>query len=112
MSEVAENLTLFANHHAQFHQRVTRCLKFLPGDNGLVRLTDYPLCDPQGHISNISGEFDGRSNRFSLFKVDGELCPVFDGTLAAWTVGYRFDEAIENLCAFLEEYLSTSSEAE
>jgi len=108
--EIREHMHLFAQSHPDFLARVTRSLKFIPAEHGeglrYVLLTEYSLCDPEGHIANVSGKFDGLLNKFYLHKVDGHLSPIFDGELAEWTVGHRFDAAVENLCGFLEEYVT------
>ena len=69
----------FAQRHPQFFAHVVRGIKCLPAEAGeglrYIKLTEYGLCDLEGHISNVSGKYDAVLNRFYLYKVDGELCP-------------------------------------
>ena len=108
--EITEHMSLFTQSHPDFLSKITRSIKCLPAETGeglrYIPLTEYGLCDPEGHISNVSGKYDGLLNLFYLHKVDGLLSPIFNGELAEWTVGHRFDVAIENLCNFLEEYVT------
>ena len=105
-------ITSFANTHPEFFNRITRSIRLLPAESGGVfrhiRLTKYALCDEQGHISNIDGDFDFRLKEFHLFKVTGNLCPIFDANLAEWSINHRFDTAMEKLCGLLADYVFTS----
>ena len=82
----------FAQTHSEFFNRITRSIRFLPAESGEafrhIRLTKYALCDEQGHISNIDGEFDFRLREFHLFKVTDNLCPTFDANLAEWPINH------------------------
>ena len=102
----------FAQRHPQFFAHVTRSIKCLPAEAGeglrYILLTEYSLCDPEGHIANVSGKYDGLLDIFYLHKVDGRLSPIFDARLTKWTVNERFDAVIAKLCGLLAEYVFTA----
>ena len=106
------DIASFAQRHPQFFARVTRSIKCLPAEAGeglrYILLTEYGLCDPEGHIANVSGKYDGLLDIFYLHKVDGRLSPIFDARLTKWTVNERFDAAIAKLCGLLAEYVLTA----